>query len=116
MYEFLYKLFEANETRRKDYPGTMPLSNDQIKAMVIDQFSAFNEVIDTINNCRVDRVAVWRSVYNRGKMGTVKLCSFRYDGSSPFPVDNQTGLCDLSKAEQKEIALRYGIDDCRFKE
>lgn len=112
LYEFLFRLFEANETVHKDKPGYMPLTDKQIEGIVKEQFADFPSVIDSMKNR--SRVAVWRSVYNRGKMGLVKYCSFRRSGRDPYPVDNQTGMNRLSREEQKLIALRYGIDDCRF--
>lgn len=113
LYEFLHGIFESNETVHEDKPGFMPLTDKQIEAIVREQFAAYQTVIDSIDNNR-SRVAVWRSVYNRGKMGPVKYCSFRRGGKHHHPVDNQTGLTTLSQEEKKEIASRYGIDDCRF--
>lgn len=109
LYQFLYELFHQNEKLDKG----QKLNDTQITAVVKAEFASFPEVIESITNCRVSRITVWRSVFNRGKMGKPEMVSFRYDDTGRA-VDGHTSRKLLSPEDQKEVARRYGIADPRF--
>lgn len=108
LYTFLAKLFTANESFAK------PINDMQIAAVVRAQFKDFPEIGKSIDNCRSSRITLWRSVFNRGKMGKPTVCSFRYDDNGN-QIHSQSGRI-LSRYECLQTVSKYKLNavDVRF--
>lgn len=112
LYPFLFGLLNLNE----ELPESKKLHDGLIAMLVKQQYSEYPEVIKSIDDCPVSRIAIWRSTYNRGLLGQLpRRCSFRYN-SDGQAVDGQTGSKLLSREDMRIICQRYEIDDTRFME
>lgn len=110
LYPFLFWLFEENEK----LSALQRLHDGQIEKLIRTEYREYPETLRVIDECRVSRIAIWRSTYNRGLLsGTPKLCSFRYNDNGKA-VDGQTGSKLLTALEQKTICSKYSIRDKRF--
>jgi len=107
LFAFLRYVFEQNELKEDER-----LTDAEIASLVKAEFANYPDVLNSLNSSR-NRVAIWRSNYNTGRMGGKPVyVSLRYNGQGQ-PIDSYTGE-PLSLQKCKERAEHYGINDPRF--
>lgn len=99
--QILFKMFEANETAK--------LTDSELKNLIRKDIP--DSLLDVPLSTHTDRLAMWRSEYNRGRLGTKpKVFSFSYNRDKR-PC-NRYGH-DLTP---KEIAKRLNKFKSRWKD
>jgi hypothetical protein len=107
LFAFLRYVFEQNELNENER-----LTDAEIASLVRAEFGDYPDVMNSLNSGR-NRVAIWRSNYNTGRMGGKPVyVSLRYN-SQGQAIDSYTGE-PLSPQKCKERAEHYGIDDPRY--
>lgn len=107
LFPFLFTMFEMNE-RSKMCDGALEL-------LIRQEFADWKEVIDSIENCPINRIGIWRNLYNRGTIyAKPTYYSFRYDAQGN--AINARASSRLTPEQQRGYVLAKQIPDPRFAE
>ena len=104
LFEYLAKLFEANET----LPAHRKLTDEALRAVMLKEFAHCKSFVRQANSGKGSIVNYYRYRYNVGKLRGVPpgLISYRYNEIG-IPVDFRTGKKVLTHNDKTAIVQRF---------